>query len=55
MSHIAYVTAAYLISALVLVGLAGRIWLDQRTQKRNLAELEARGIRRRSAQAEGSE
>lgn len=47
-AHVAYVTAAYGLSALVIAGLA--IWLvaDQRARKRELAALEAAGIRRRS-------
>src|SRR5690606_28261064 len=47
-THTAYVIAAYLVAALGIAGLAAWILLDQRTQKRALEELEARGIRRRS-------
>lgn len=47
-AHAAYVAAAYGLSALVIAGLA--IWLaaDQRARKRELAALEAAGVRRRS-------
>ncbi|KQZ14987.1 transcriptional regulator [Mesorhizobium sp. Root554] len=47
-THALYVTAAYAITAVVLAGLIGWILLDQRARKRELAELEAAGIRRRS-------
>lgn len=47
-SHAAYVAAAYGLSALVIVALVGWILADQRARRRELAELEARGVRRRS-------
>jgi heme exporter protein D len=47
-AHTLYVTAAYAITAVVLAGLVGWVLLDQRARKRELAELEAAGIRRRS-------
>jgi len=50
-AHALYVTAAYSITALVLAGLIGWILLDQRARKRELAELEAAGVRRRSDKA----
>ena len=50
--HALYVTAAYGITAIVLAGLIGWILLDQRARKRELAELEAAGVRRRSDKAE---
>jgi heme exporter protein D len=47
-SHVAYVSAAYGTTILVLAGLA--LWLvaDHRARRRELADLEARGVRRRS-------
>lgn len=48
MTHLLYVAAAYAASGLVLAALAGWILTDQHARKRELAELEARGIRRRS-------
>jgi len=48
MSHLAYVTAAYALSGLALAGLLGWILLDQSARKRELADLERRGVRRRS-------
>ena len=50
MTYLAYVIAAYAVSALVIGGLALWILLDQKAQKKALSELEARGVRRRSAQ-----
>jgi heme exporter protein D len=47
-AHALYVAAAYAITAIVLAGLVGWILLDQRARRRELAELEAAGIRRRS-------
>ncbi|MER9442488.1 heme exporter protein CcmD [Mesorhizobium sp. M0340] len=49
--HALYVAAAYAITAVVLGGLIGWILLDQRGRKRELAELEASGVRRRSDRA----
>lgn len=48
MTHAAYVFAAYAMSALVLGGLGVWIITDMRARRRELAELEARGVRRRS-------
>jgi heme exporter protein D len=50
MTHTLYVTAAYGITAVVIAALVGWILLDQAARRRELAELEKRGIRRRSAQ-----
>ena len=50
-THALYVTAAYAITAVVLIGLIGWILIDQRGRKRELAELEASGVRRRSDKA----
>ncbi|MBN9257351.1 MULTISPECIES: heme exporter protein CcmD [unclassified Mesorhizobium] len=47
-AHALYVTAAYAITAIVLAGLVGWVLLDQRARRRDLAELEAAGVRRRS-------
>lgn len=46
--HALYVAAAYAIAAVALVGLVGWVLLDQRARKKELAELEASGVRRRS-------
>lgn len=46
--HIGYVTAAYLLSLVTIIGLVVWVWADYRTQLKKLADLEARGIVRRS-------
>ncbi len=47
--HAGFIIAAYMVTLVVLVVLVAWIVLDGRLQRRRLAELEARGIRRRSA------
>jgi heme exporter protein D len=46
--HATFILAAYLVTALVIGGLILRAVLDHRAQSRALADLEARGTRRRS-------
>ena len=50
-AHALYVAAAYGITTIALTGLIGWILLDQRARNRELAELEAAGVRRRSDKA----
>ena len=50
-AHAVYVAAAYGVSAFVLSALAAWVLLDQRARRRELAALEAAGIRRRSDKA----
>jgi heme exporter protein D len=52
-SHVAYVTAAYGVTILVIAGIAAWLLLDSRARRRELADLEARGVRRRSAGSAG--
>jgi heme exporter protein D len=47
-AHGLYVTAAYGISAIALAALIAWILLDGRARRREMAELEASGLRRRS-------
>jgi heme exporter protein D len=49
MTHALYVAAAYGITLLALAGLLGWILIDGRNRKRELARLEADGVRRRSS------
>ena len=49
MTHFAYVLSAYLATAATVAGLILWVWLDGRSRRRELALLEAAGIRRRSA------
>lgn len=46
--HDWYVAAAYGLTAIVLAAMIGWILMDQSARRRELAELEARGARRRS-------
>ncbi|MGY6709997.1 MAG: heme exporter protein CcmD [Rhizobiaceae bacterium] len=52
MTHEAYVAAAYGATFLVLAGIAVWLMLDHRGRRRELADLEARGVRRRSQRKE---
>jgi heme exporter protein D len=45
-----FIVASYALAALVVAGLIGWIALDYRRQRRALRDLEASGVRRRSAQ-----
>lgn len=47
-AHALYVAAAYGVSALAIAGLIVWVLADQRARKRELAELESAGHRRRS-------
>ncbi|WAJ29610.1 heme exporter protein CcmD [Antarcticirhabdus aurantiaca] len=49
--YFAFVAAAYGATAIVLLALFAWIRLDARAQRRALAALEARGLRRRSSGA----
>ena len=49
MTHLGYIVAAYLAAALVIGGLTLWIIMDNRAQQRKLQQLEADGVRRRSA------
>jgi heme exporter protein D len=48
MTHLGYILAAYLASAIVLLGMVAWVVLDLRAQKQKLARLEEQGHRRRS-------
>ena len=48
-AHAGFILAAYAVTAVVLVGMVAWIVLDGRSQRRRIADLESRGIRRRSA------
>ncbi len=52
MSHNFYIAVSYGIAALIVAVMLGWIWLDGRARQRELAELEASGIRRRSSNSD---
>jgi len=54
MSHEAFVFLSYAATAVTLAGLLVGILLDGRARRRELAELEAQGVRRRSKPAGGA-
>jgi len=49
MTHTFYIAMSYGIAALISLCLIAWVWLDGRARSKELAELEASGIRRRSA------
>lgn len=51
MSHAFYVNLSYLCTGAVVLGLVLWVWLDHRGRRKELAQLEAAGIRRRSARS----
>lgn len=51
MSHTFYISASYAVAAIVTLCLILWVWLDGRARQKELAELEASGIRRRSARS----
>lgn len=55
MSHAFYIAMSYGITFAVSLCLIAWVWLDGRARRQELAELEASGIRRRSAQPIGGE
>lgn len=55
MSHAAYVFTSYGIATLAVLGLITWVVMDGRARRRELAELEASGIRRRSAEPASGE
>ena len=52
--HAGFILAAYGLSAAIVIALIGWVLLDGRAQRRRLADLEARGIRRRSSRKAGA-
>ncbi|MEX3011713.1 heme exporter protein CcmD [Hoeflea sp. TYP-13] len=49
MSHLAFVLISYGVTALTILALVLWVLFDQRARRAELADLEARGVRRRSA------
>lgn len=51
MSHAFYIYSAWGIGAVTLIAVTAHVWIDSVRLRRQLARLEAQGIRRRSAAA----
>jgi heme exporter protein D len=49
--HAAFIVSAYVAAAVVIGALIAWVLLDHRAQRRKLADLEARGVTRRSGRA----
>jgi len=52
--HAAFIVAAYLMAALVVIALIAWVVADYAAQRRLLADLEARGVTRRSQKVEAA-
>lgn len=50
-AHWGFIAASYGVTTLVILALIGWVLIDVTARKRELADLEARGVRRRSARA----
>jgi heme exporter protein D len=48
-THTGFIIAAYASAVIVIAGLCAWVMLDYRAQRRTLAELERRGVTRRSS------
>jgi heme exporter protein D len=52
--HAAFIIAAYLVAALVVIGLIAWVLADHAAQRRLLADLESRGVTRRAKPPEAA-
>ncbi len=52
--HAGFIVIAYLVAAAIVVALIGWVVADHRAQARSLADLEARGVTRRSERSDHS-
>ena len=50
--HAGFIWLSYISAAVCIAGLILWVWTDERAQTRRLADLERRGLRRRSSQRE---
>jgi heme exporter protein D len=48
-NHLGFIVAAYAVTAIIVAALIAWVMLDYRAQQRALAELDKRGVSRRSA------
>jgi heme exporter protein D len=54
-NHMGFIVAAYAVTIAIVGALIAWVMLDYRAQKRTLAELDKRGVTRRSASARAME
>ena len=54
-THSAFIIAAYGVAILIVAAMICWVFLDHRRQTRLLADLEARGLTRRSERSEGKQ
>lgn len=52
--HAAFIVASYAISGVIVAALIGWITAEHRALKRKLADFDARGVTRRSAEPQGA-
>jgi heme exporter protein D len=52
MDHLPFIVGSYVAAFVIVGGLIAWVMIDLRTQRRALAELEMRGLTRRSASAQ---
>lgn len=53
--HAVFIWTSYLAVVIAITGLIGWLFVDGRRHDRHLADLEARGVRRRSADGGGAD
>ena len=46
--HAAFIVGAYTVAVLIMAAMIAWVWIDHRRQAKALAELESRGVTRRS-------
>jgi heme exporter protein CcmD len=51
-NHMGFIVAAYVAAAVIVAALVAWVMLDYRAQQRTLADLDKRGVSRRSARSE---
>lgn len=52
--HAGFIVASYLVTILTCLALVGWVTIDHRRQRATLADMEARGVRRRAGRADGT-
>jgi len=50
--HAAFIVGAYAVAVLIVASMIAWVWIDHRRQAKILADLEARGVTRRSGRSD---